>query len=446
MKCNLVDHEEIDAISYCIECKVYMCNKCEIFHSKLCKKHHCHNIDKNIKEIFTGFCKEEDHLEILEFFCKDHNQLCCSSCIIKIKRGNKGKHSNCNICNIEEIKDEKKNKLKENIKNLENLLNTIEESLDKLKNIYEKISVEKEELKSKIQKFYTKIRNKINEREDELLMEIDNYFDDLYFKEDIIKQSKKLPNQIKISLEKSKLIENEWNDNSKLNSIINDCLVIENNINFINMINEKVKKCNNEKIQLSFIPEEKQDNLIKQFYSELKNNMNISYNKISYKFKECPTNIKDRKYILDKKENIITRVGKGDNIIAVICENKLDECRVYKWKIKILKSKNKYINVGVTPIDLDINSEKPYKYGWYLYCYDSSLYSGPPHKYNGKNVNLKEVKEEIIVVFNVPKKSLKFIIDGEDNGESYTNIPIDKPLIPIVTLGEENDSVQLIDC
>ena len=76
MKCSFTEHEEINANIYCLDCKVYMCNKCEVFHSKLCKKHRVTKLEKIIKEIFTGFCKEEKHNIELEFFCKNHNELC----------------------------------------------------------------------------------------------------------------------------------------------------------------------------------------------------------------------------------------------------------------------------------------------------------------------------------------------------------------------------------
>ena len=44
------------------------------------------------------------------------------------------------------------------------------------------------------------------------------------------------------------------------------------------------------------------------------------------------------------------------------------------------------------------------------------------------------------------KGTIKFIINKEDKGESYINIPLDKPLSPIVFLYHMNDSVQIIDC
>ena len=42
-------------------------------------------------------------------------------------------------------------------------------------------------------------------------------------------------------------------------------------------------------------------------------------------------------------------------------------------------------------------------------------------------------------------KTLKFIIDNEDKGDSYNNIPIDKPLFPAILLMNEDDSVEIND-
>ena len=88
---------------------------------------------------------------------------------------------------------------------------------------------------------FTQIRNILNKREDELLLEVDNLYNYKYFNEDIIKKGEKLPKQIKLSLEKGKLIDKEW-DSKNLYSYINDCINIENNIKTINVINESIIK------------------------------------------------------------------------------------------------------------------------------------------------------------------------------------------------------------
>ena len=117
-----------------------------------------------------------------------------------------------------------------------------------------------------VQKIFTKLRNCLNDREDELLLEIDKKYNKLFLNEEIIKEIDKFPNKIKLSLEKGKEIENNWNNN-KLNSLINDCLNIENNIKDINKIKESIKKNKSLKFELSFIPNE---DGINQFLENIK--------------------------------------------------------------------------------------------------------------------------------------------------------------------------------
>ena len=46
---------------------------------------------------------------------------------------------------------------------------------------------------------------------------------------------------------------------------------------------------------------------------------------------------------------------------------------------------------------------------------------------------------------NMKKRTLKFIINNEDKGDSYTDIPIDKPIFPAVLLYDTNDSVEILE-
>ena len=43
------------------------------------------------------------------------------------------------------------------------------------------------------------------------------------------------------------------------------------------------------------------------------------------------------------------------------------------------------------------------------------------------------------------KKTLKFKINNEDKGDSYVNIPIDKPIFPAVSLYSPNDSIEITE-
>ena len=130
--------------------------------------------------------------------------------------------------------------------------------------IFEKINEDKVNIKIKIQNIFTKLRNTINNREDELLLEVDKYYNKLFFSEDIIKNGEKLPNKTKESLERGKIINKEWNNN-KLNTLINVCLNIEYYIEEINFINGNINKCKSKNIKIKFKPEENEiDNYLEK--------------------------------------------------------------------------------------------------------------------------------------------------------------------------------------
>ena len=197
--------------------------------------------DNNIVENFNGKCKEQNHQKFeLLYFCKSHNVLCCEGCISKEEEEGKGQHKNCDVCHIEIIKEEKEKNSKENINNLEKNLSYFKDSLIELNKIIDKKNEEKEMIKIKIQRLFTKIRNELNKREDELYLQVDkNYevYENINYKE----RAKLYKIAIK-NLEKGKETENNWNNDKKLNFLINNCINIEKNIKDIHIIQEKINK------------------------------------------------------------------------------------------------------------------------------------------------------------------------------------------------------------
>ena len=246
-KCSLDEHNEIEAIYYCQECKIKMCYKCEKVHSGLLKNHHIYSSDKNLKEIFTGLCTIPNHSLKLQFYCKTHNELCCAACLSKINMKGNGQHKDCDVYYITKIKNEKKLDLDKNINYLEELSYKLEPSINELISVYEKIIERKDKIKQEIQNIFTKIRAELNSREDKLYLEIDEKFNELFFKEDLIKASEKLTNFLKTTLEEGKKIKNEWKMKHKLNRLINDCIKVDNSIKNINSIYEKIKLFNSNK-------------------------------------------------------------------------------------------------------------------------------------------------------------------------------------------------------
>ena len=240
--CSYKEHKNNEAINYCFKCQIYLCNKCMIFHKSLFDNHPLINTEKIKDDLFTGFCDEGHHNMKLEYYCRNHNKLCCGLCLCKIKDNGYGQHFDCNICSLKDIKEEKKSKLKDNIQYLEELSIKLDESIENFKIIFEKINESKEKIKKDIQNIFTKLRNELNNKEELLLKNVDNYFFDKYNDENIIKNIDKLPNKIKESLEKGKSLENKWAEDNRLDILINDCINIENHLNDINVINDKIKK------------------------------------------------------------------------------------------------------------------------------------------------------------------------------------------------------------
>ena len=351
-KCS--SDKELDAIVYCGECKIYMCSKCEQFHSKLLSAHQTMNLDKEDGEIFTGICKEPNHGNKLEFFCKNHNTLCCVSCTSKIGKKGLGLHKDCDVCFLEDIKEEKKEKFKSNTKYLEEISNTLKESIDNLIKTNEKIAKDREDIHLKIEKTFSKIRSKVNNREEEILAEVNGLFDKMYIDEKNLKKWDELPNAIKSSLEKGKKIES---NDDKLVLFIDECINIENNLKEINKINQIIKK-NIDKgykeVQFNF-DEEQIDSLlgyIKIFGNISVNNFDSSILHTNIKKQETIINwIREKtnkNFIRFEKIFIMNKNGNSSKDFHKYCDNNGPT-------LTLIKTINNKIFGGFTPLNWDIS-------------------------------------------------------------------------------------------
>ena len=419
-KCSLNEHKEINSNSFCLECKIYMCNKCENHHSQLFPNHQTFNSEKDIYEIFTGFCKEADHLKELEFFCKKHNQLCCGMCIAKIKKKEIGKHKDCEVCTIEEIKDEKRNKIKDNIKYLKELSNTLQKSVEELKEIFEKINENKEKIKLKVQSVFTKIRNELNNREDTLLLEIDKQYNDNYSNEKIVKDTEKLPEKIKLLLEKVENIDKEYNDD-KLSLFINDCINVEDNIQNIMKINENIKKynkINNQKIR--FVPENEES--INKFLENIKKFGEI--NKDSFKEINNPwTSIRFKNenvfYYTLKENDYVAEKTENDSFIHLIKSSyQFKKDVIYKLEYIVNYINGGDIDIGFADFSISNN------YYWLRDYKNCVAISNKGLHINSiivnKNLTIKNGKKFEFII-DMSKKKFILNIDNNKSGEFSFN-------------------------
>ena len=112
-----------------------------------------------------------------------------------------------------------------------------------------------------------------------------------------------------MSLEKTKIIDKDWNNINQLNSLINDCINIENNINEINKINEIIKKNNsNDNIEIKFTPEEKElnDFLEKiKVFGILSNSLNNIIKKNNFHWINSEVKIVDNSEFIDGNQHYL---------------------------------------------------------------------------------------------------------------------------------------------
>ena len=449
-KCYTKSHANKRAIKYCLNCKKYLCEICTASHIKCDRKHELYSIDKDLNISFTGACTEKNHPNKLDYYCSTHNNLCCAACLCKIKEKGDGQHTECNACYIEDIKEEKRKKLNDNINILKELSQNIKKKVKEIKKIYEKTKPKKEEIKLNIQNTFDDIINILNNRKKELLKKLDNLYEENIFSEEFMKTYKKLPSKIDNNLKKGKNVIEKWDEdekNGKLNEIINDCIIIEKNIEKFQKVNEKLKSLNT-RINFQFCIE---TNDLEMLSDRLKNLGKIIYNDYKFTFKQCPSNIitKKRFIISGEKENIMFKKEPNFVWTGTTCLNEFQKLVEYKWKVRILKSVTKQIMVGVVPIDFDPEKIDNTDFnlnicGWFFYFYDMRLYSGPPHNYRNKGSEINNCTDEITLVMNMNKRSLKFMVNNIDKGEQYKDIPIDKPLFPAVCLFN-SDKVEIIE-
>jgi len=154
-------------------------------------------------------------------------------------------------------------------------------------------------------------------------------------------------------------------------------------------------------------------------------------------------------YSLSGNNKIMTKTG--SNGYNATCITECVSEGVWKWSLKILNThtdSTPYIMIGIAPQNINQSASNNYSSsGWYFYCYNSKLYSGPPFSYSNKyysNTEKLKVGDIVDVELNIPNKTIKFYVNVKDCGVAYNGIPVDQPLrlaiLPLYT----NESVELL--
>ena len=305
-----------------------------------------------------------------------------------------------------------------------------------MKNLIENINKNKDELKFNIQNQFTKIRNALNEREDELLLNIDKLFDNIYFKKDFIKDCEKFPKKLKISLEKGKKMMDDWN-NKNLPLLINNCINIENNIKDINLLKNNLTKSIDidSKIKFNMYNDELLFKTIKNYGEIIKENQDFIFKR-------------GNNYEVSNNGKIATKNGEIGFKCTIIGNIEIPKNKKSCWKFKINSEIHNSFIIGIGPENKN-NINDFFKNCWSFDIYNMKLilHSGSYSEYTNNKFKIGAKKGDIIrIEVNRINHSLSFSINDKNCGIVYSEIPPNDELYPVIMPYEAKSSIEIIDC
>lgn len=180
-------------------------------------------------------------------------------------------------------------------------------------------------------------------------------------------------------------------------------------------------------------------------------------------WKECPGTVNyPRRYSVSGADRRIATMVKAtrttNDMSTVLGDTPIPKEAICEWSVQILNARRGAgccILVGVAPVTTDQNMERNFeKCGWYYYCFDSNISSGPPHRlcrrpYGPRKQVGTYVKEGDVVgiVFDTSSGvygTLSFVLGGVNRGVAVEGIPLDVPLVPAAILLLSNDSIMFM--
>ncbi|XP_071123353.1 uncharacterized protein [Mytilus edulis] len=146
------------ALQWCTECEESLCSECTEVHKvqKVSRRHHLVEISKIPSKIpLSQNCTKHQHLPF-DYFCVDHDVICCKECLLNDHRACK------NVTSIDIAS--KSSKQSQSFHDYEEQLSFLSEALEKLKNNRKENSSRIELEKSKIRKEIAKAKENVIKR------------------------------------------------------------------------------------------------------------------------------------------------------------------------------------------------------------------------------------------------------------------------------------------
>ena len=442
--CSNSGHSSTPAKVYCLVCSLFFCEECETHHTFMFPSHAssvCTDLE-SFREVQGGKCGcHPDYM--LDYLCRTHDVLCCAKC----KLNQDGLHTKCNVVPIDKDTCSGGTKISGLLQD-----RIYEIKIDKLERLKKKQNLLEERVTNTreiISNTFKEIRGILNERERKMLAELDRAFES-WNNSDLIVQIEEFSEAEKALENLIKIPKNKTMSEVEIRNSTGYACDARRAIKELDKLEKKLDAALGLESVIKFERDEEALKRLKNFgYVPQKEEIVLSW-------KEAPENIgSERRYLIDKSNpRIVLKECESWNYCTVIGKRSLPSDALASWGIKILRSKKNdgsCIYVGVAPFDINQNEDSYDKCGWYLGCYGSLLYSGPPHNYFGKaygprkgNGQYVHKGDNVGVVMDTRKGELSFSLNGVNLGVAFRKIPLDKPLVPSVSFLYKGDSVEII--
>ena len=177
---EICDHCQIrdkitTSVNWCMECEEELCSECTEFHTALKATRNHHVVDLKLKTSYSSLLEKdslacEQHTDCqIEYFCVDHDELCCRDCLAKT-------HKSCvNTTSLDsaskgakqsQLFSDCQEQLTSNSQTYKSILKYREENVDGIKD-------DKQKIKENVKKIKEKFIQRINQMEKELTNKLD---------------------------------------------------------------------------------------------------------------------------------------------------------------------------------------------------------------------------------------------------------------------------------
>lgn len=156
-----------------------------------------------------------------------------------------------------------------------------------------------------------------------------------------------------------------------------------------------------------------------------------------------------KNYTLNTENDTVTHSGTKSWDCIILGHELPKELAVFRFRYHVVNGDfNSHILLGVAPSTLNRETETVFSQaGWYFYCHNSTLYSGPPqNKCNFVYGPSGKISSGAVVDVEVDRRqqTISFVIDGQSRGVAYAGVfTQDADLCPCVAISSPWAAVRI---